>query len=245
MSCRPWAGTFGWAVNWEQNCRGPADWQQLDGSYWPLLLCGSASVLQMSFQCHHLYMENGSSSIYLHCYTYGEGAIFPCESRCYVVQTSLWSCLSTCPPVLWKSERNLSRKRKISLCKIHFRLFIFLFCECTAVGEDSPLIELASGLRLLVETTSSLPAERHLGWLILALWSQLAQPAKLLGVHKGTTKSVSLRSGEKHPMHEIWAMCCIALLDEVAVGKDSYYLSSWKKKGLRKELHSTFLFVCF
>lgn len=112
------------------------------------------------------------------------------------------------------------------MCKIHFHLFIFFYSECTAVGEDSPLIELASGLRLLVETTSSLPAERHLGWLVLALWSQLAQPAKLFGVHKGTMKSVSLQSGEKHPTHEIWAMCCTALLVEVVVGKDSYYLSS-------------------
>lgn len=152
------------------------------------------------------------------------------------------------PPVLQFSEkvRGIWAGRGRSDCvRYTFIYLFFLFCECTAVGEDSPLIELASGLRLLVETTSSLPAERHLGWLIVALWSQLAQPAKLLGVHKGTTKSVSLRSGEKHPMHEIWAMCCIALLDEVAVGKDSYYLSSWKKKGLRKELHSTFLFVCF
>lgn len=125
LSCRPWRGTFGWAENWDPNCMGPADWQQLDGFYWPLLLRGNGSVLQMSFQCHRLYMENGSSSIYLYCYTYGEGAIFPCESRCYVVQTSLWPCLSTCPLVLWKSERNLNRKRKIRLCKIHFHLFIF------------------------------------------------------------------------------------------------------------------------
>lgn len=61
------------------------------------------------------------------------------ESRCYVVQLSLWPCLSTSPLVLWKSERNLSRKRKIRLCKIHFYLFIyFILCMHSCRRRQSP-----------------------------------------------------------------------------------------------------------
>lgn len=123
------------------------------------------------------------------------------------------------PPVLQFSEkvRGIWAGRGRSDCvRYTFIYLFFLFCECTAVGEDSPLIELASGLRLLVETTSSLPAERHLGWLIVALWRQLAQPAKLLGVHKGTTKSVITEWGKTpyawdlgHVLYSLtWWSCC-------------------------------------
>lgn len=165
------------------------------------------------------------------------------ESRCYVVQLSLWPCLSTSPLVLWKSERNLSRKRKIRLCKIHFYLF-FLFCACIAVGENSPLTELASGLQLLFETTSSLPAVRHFEWLLLALWSQLAQPAKLFSVHKvcvitewgKTPYAWVLGFGpcdvQPYLMKLLWAKAFTIYPPE-------------RKKGLRKEQHRTFLFICF